>query len=247
MEDDTQATSPETVEDAGAETQEEAQEEQVEEAVVESQAPSADDIISRAGEQAFQRMASWQGRRDKDLLDNVGHIIDSKFQQSQAAPKEDTTIYDDPDGWINKKFQETMPHMVNQEIQRRTTQDQQYTSEVIQYAGRIMDADPLFQDKALGNEVINEVQKTFGKVNKGLNPDVSAQLLVSNAYTNVMRKKNVKANPLAGNGGAKGVGGVTAPVGTSPKAKPVKLTAEAQKLATRWGYSDEDLGKVFGE
>ena len=208
-------------------------------------APTADDIIAQAGEAAFQRMASWQGRRDKDLLDNVGQIIDSKMTQSQPAPE--TTMYDDPDGWVEKKFQEKIPQMMDQEIYRRTTQDQQYTSEVIRYAGSLMDKDPMFADKDLGNEVISEVQKNFGSLNKGLTPDVSAQLLVSNAFSNVMRRRNVKGSPLAGNTGAGNVGGITPPAGTPPKAKPVKLTDEAQKLADRWGYSEEDLGKVFGE
>lgn len=207
---------------------------------------TADDIISKAGEQAFQRMASWQGRRDKDLLDSVGQMIDSKMTSSQSTD-EPITMLDDPDTWVEGKFKEAIPRMMDAELQRRGSQQQQYTSEIIQHAGRLMDADPLFSDKDLGNEVIAEVQKIFGTVNQNVSPDIGAQLLVSNAYSNVMRKRNVKSNPLAGNTGAAGVGGVTAPVTNKPNVKPVKLTALAQKLAERGGYTDEDLARVFGE
>ena len=203
-----------------------------------------DEIIQKASERTFQQMASWQGRRDKDLLESVGSLIDSKIPK---APAEPVDIDADPEKWIEQQFQERLPSLMDQETQKRTRNDQAYSTDIVRHIGTLMDSNPTFEDKELGEAVIAEIPKTFNDMNKSLPPDVNARLLVSDALASVYRKLNAPKNPLAGNTGAGGVGGVKAPVGTSPKTKPVKLTAEAQKLATRWGYSDEDLGKVFGE
>jgi hypothetical protein len=198
-------------------------------------------------------MASWQGRRDKDLFDSLGNLIDSRLRAVQplplpSVPSDPATILENPDAWAEAKLREAFPRILDQEVQRRTQQDTQHASEVVRHTGMLMDSDPLFQDKELGGEVIGEIQKNFNTV-RGLNPDVAAQLLISNAVAAVYRKKTItKTNPLAGNRPATGpIGTVKAPVALVAKPKPIKLSDAAMELKKRWNYTDEDLAKVFGD
>uniref|UniRef100_A0A6M3LM82 Uncharacterized protein n=1 Tax=viral metagenome TaxID=1070528 RepID=A0A6M3LM82_9ZZZZ len=214
--------------------------------------PTQEEIMRQAEERAFQRMASWQGRRDKDLFDSLGNLIDSRLRSNQpppvpSPPSDPATILENPDAWAEAKLREAFPRILDQEVQRRTQQDTQHTSEVVRQAGAIMDSDPLFQDKELGSEVIAEIQKNFNTV-RGLQPNVAAQLLVSNAVSAAFRKRTLtKTNPLAGNRPVTGpMGTVKPPVAPVAKPKPVKLSEEAAALAKRWNYSAEDISKVFG-
>lgn len=214
-----------------------------------------DEIIQRAEERAFQRMASWQGRRDKDLFDSLGNLIDSRLRTQQPPPpppaSDPATILENPDAWAEGKLREALPRILDQEVQRRTEQEQRHAGEVIRHAGAMMDGDPLFQGaegQKLGNEVIGEMQKNFGSV-RGLNPQVAAQLLVSNAVASIVRKKaGLQTNPLAGNKPTTGpIGTVKPPPAPAVKPKPVKLSSEAAALAKRWNYNEEDIARVFGE
>ena len=45
-----------------------------------------DQIMEQAAERAFQKLASWDGRRQKDLLDNVGNIVESRLRARDTAP-----------------------------------------------------------------------------------------------------------------------------------------------------------------
>lgn len=215
--------------------------------------PTAAELMQLAEERAFQRMASWSGRRDKELLDAVGNMINQRLPQvvqRSIDPSDAATVFDNPDAWIAKKIQEMTPQVLNQEINRATAAERNYTSALIQHAGQIMDGDPLFNDKTFGQEVIQEIQREFGNVNKGLPPDINARLLVSNAVTNIYRRKaGEKTNALAGNTGVKsGVGGVKPGATALPnRGKAIKLSPDAQKLAQRWGYKEEDLQRVFKE
>lgn len=215
--------------------------------------PTTADLMQQAEERAFQRMASWSGRRDKELLDAVGNMINQRIPQQQQTqqpfqPSDPASILENPDAWVAQRIQQLAPQVLNQEISRVTAAERNYQSALIQSTGQIMDSDPLFNDKAFGQEVIQEIQREFGNINKGLPPDINARLLVSNAVTNIYRRKaGEKTNALAGNTGVKGgVGGITAGASQPPsKSKPIKLSPDAQRLAQRWGYKEEDLQRVF--
>jgi hypothetical protein len=208
-------------------------------------------IMAQAEERAFQRMASWSGRRDKELLDTIGGLIDQKFQRTQqieAEPTEPASILDDPDGWAERKIRQLAPKVMYEEQTRISTADKNYTSALIQNAGRMMDNDPLFADKEFGGQVIEEIQAQFNNINKQLPPDVNAQLLINSAVANIYRKKGVKTNALSGNTGVKtGVGGISSSGKTPAPAKAPKLSPDAQRLAQRWNYKAEDLERVFAE
>lgn len=214
-------------------------------------------IAEQAAEKAFQRIASWQGRRDKELFDNLGNIIDTKFRtiqpQSPAplpnTPTDPVTLLENPDAWADAKLRAAVPRIFNEVIQQKTEQEQRYASDLIRHTGTIMDTDPLFSDKAFGEEVIKEIQGTIGGIDKSIHPSIAAKLLVNSAVTNVYRKKALsKVNPLAGNKPVAGPNGtVKPPAPAAAKPKPVKLSDEAKKLKERWGYSDEDLAKIFPE
>lgn len=210
---------------------------------------SQDEIIRQAEERAFQRMASWQGRRDKDLFDNLGNLIDSKIKQAtpqqQPTPVDPATFLENPEAYLQK----AVPKILQAEVSKVTQAEQTFNTELIRNAASRMDSDPLFADKELGNAVVQEIQKNFNSISRRLPPDVAAQLLVSDAVANVMRQRAAtKTNPLAGNRpSGMPIGTIKAPPAPTPKVKPVKLSESAAALAKRWNYSTEDIAKVFGE
>ncbi len=207
------------------------------------------EIMEQASERAFQKMASWQGRRDKDLFDNLGNLIDTRLRtQTPQTPPPSTdpaTMLENPDAWART----VVPKILDEVVQTRTRVDQEFNAELIRQAAQQMDNDPLYQDKALGNAVVGAIQKNFNSVNRQIHPTLSAQMMVNSALANVMRQRaQTKTNPLAGNKPATGpMGTVKPPPHTPPKAKPVKLSEEAAALVKRWNYSAEDIARVFGE
>lgn len=212
--------------------------------------PTTDEIVRMAEERAFQRMASWQGRRDKDLFDNLGNLIDSRLRTAVPPPQpppstDPATVLENPDGWLRTQ----VPRLLDEVVNQRNQAEQQFNTELIRQAASAMDNDPLFTDKTLGNAVVEEIQRNFTSVNRNVPPAVAAQLLVNASLANVVRKQaQTRTNPLAGNKPASGpMGTVKPPSVPAQKAKPVKLTAEASALAKRWNYSDEDVARVFGE
>jgi len=214
-----------------------------------------DEIIRQAEERAFQRTASWMGRRDKDLIDNISTIIDARLRSAippQAPPpaisSDPAAILENPDAWAEAKIRSAIPAVLDQEIQRRTQMDQTYTADVIRHAGRMMEADPMFDDKNFGTEVVAEAQKQFASLDKRIPPELGAELLIHKAIASVNRKKMLeKKNPLAGNQPGRAPGNITPPVATPPKVKPPKLSETASQLAKRWGYNAEALAKLFPE
>jgi hypothetical protein len=253
---DTQAAPPvDTVGDAGADqaTDKGADQatDQVDTQSTQPQSPTPDEIIRQAEERAFQRTASWLGRRDKDLIDNIGNLIEQRLKTAVPAPQttektDINSLLENPDAWAESKLRTVVPQIFDQELQRRTKAEQQYTTELIKNAGSIMDSDPLFNDKEFGKQVIEEVQKGFGSLDKRLPPDVNAQLVINNAITSVYRKQALtKKNALAGNQPGKTVGTITPPATQKTTVKAPKLSDTAQSLAKRWGYSNEDLAKLF--
>jgi hypothetical protein len=212
--------------------------------------PTPAELMQQAEERAFQRMASWTGQRDKDLLNTIGGMIDQKFSQTKRIEQEPpnvSSILDDPEAWLDQRIREKAPRVMLEEVERATTAERNYNSSIIQVAGQMMDNDPLFKDRDFGAEVIKEIQQQFGGLNKQLHPNVNAQLLINSAVVNVYRKRaGQNTNALSGNTGVKsGVGGVKPGNVVPLKSKPVKLSPDAEKLARRWGYKEDDLARVF--
>lgn len=202
-------------------------------------------------ERMFQRVASWQGRRDKALLDSISQIVAARPNpQAQTPPQpaaiDATTLLEKPEAVLNQFLETQAPKVFEKVFHQRTQAEQQFTGDVVRNAAALMDTDPLFTDLAFGNEVVAEIQRNFGNMRRDVSPEVAAQLLVNSAVTNVYRKTKSPANGLSENRPAVGpLGGVKPPPFTPPKAPPVKLSSEAKKLAERFGYKDEDLAKVF--
>jgi hypothetical protein len=154
-------------------------------------------------------------------------------------------MLENPDGWART----VVPRILDEEISRRSKADQNFNTELIREAATIMDGDPLFKDKNLGDAVVAEIQQNFNNVNRQLHPSVAAQLLVQGGLANVVRRvAATKTNAFADHKPVAGpMGTVTPPPPKPAKAKPVKLSESAAALAKRWNYSAEDIAKVFGE
>ena len=215
--------------------------------------PTSEDIIKQAEERAFQRTASWIGRRDKDLIDNIVARLRPPPPPPAPPPPRDPSasmdaLVENPDGWVEEKIRASLPHIIDQDNQRRQQAEQIYTAEIIRHAGGMMEADPQFEDKEFGKEVIAEVKAGYATLDKRIPPQFGAEMLLNRAIVNVHRKRTLeKKNPLAGNTPGKVVSGVKPPPAANPKVKVPPLSEGAQKLAKRWGYKEEDLAKVFGE
>jgi len=200
---------------------------------------SSDEIIDKA----FQKTASWLGRRDQDLLQNIGDMIEQKTAKVNSEPisASPETMLDDPDQWFQSKYSQ---------MQKRETEDQiEYNKTMFRSMGSIMDADPLFADKELGTEVMKEVEKLAPQVDRRLPADAAGNMIVKEALVNVYKKRTEKKiNPLDKNKPIKEpIGGITPPVHVPPKGKAPKISPMASEMAKRWGYKEDDLKRVFGE
>jgi hypothetical protein len=198
-------------------------------------------------ERAFQRTASWMGRRDNQLLNRISRVIDQKLAQQPPAraeaPSDPASMLDDPDGWARR----VVPKIFDEEIHRRTQTEQRANAEIIRVAGSIMDSDPMFADKKFGAEVIKEIQGNFGKINKNLDPSIAAEMLVDRAVKNVYRRTlTAKASPLAGNVGKTGPTGTISPPATpAPKKEAVKLDPLAKKIAAWFGNTEDEVREML--
>lgn len=191
-------------------------------------------------EKSNQMMQSWLGRRDADLLQRIGQQIDQKIgaiQPSGDPIDYGQKILDDPKGVINEVLTD------------RERVGMAFNQQVINTAAQIMDNDVLFKDAELGKEVVEDIRVNFGQVNRNLPPQYAADLLVKTAVANVYRKREgTKTNPLAGNTPATGpLGTVTPPNAATTKVKIPKISSMAKELATKFGYKEKDLARVFGE
>ena len=201
--------------------------------------PSSDEIV----EKAFQKTASWLGRRDKELLDNVGNLIEQKMGQIGPEPisASPDAMLENPDQWIKTKFQQ----MRQEETQEQAT----YNNTMFKSAGHLMDTDPLFTDKELGTAVLEEVKKLSPQIDRRLPADAAGNMLVKDALANVYRNRaSKKINPLDKNQpGNAPLGTITPPAPTPIKGKAPKLSPMAAEMAKKWGYKEDDIKRVFGE
>ena len=200
---------------------------------------SSEEII----EKSFQKTASWLGRRDQDLLQNVGNLIDQKIGKivPEPTPSSPENVFDAPDQWFETKYE--------QRKQRETQEQVEYNNTMFKTAGNLMDTDPLFADKELGAAVLEEVKKIAPTIDRRIPADAAGNLMVKDALVNVYRKRaEKKINPLDKNTPTKTpIGTVTPPTPQPLKGKAPKLSPLASEMAKKWGYKEDDLKKVFGE
>lgn len=204
-------------------------------------------------ERAFQRVASWMGRRERELQDNVlrnvTHVLDSRLSQftpqvqPPAAPAIDPASFLDDPAQALRAF---VPRILDEEISKRTTAETQYTSEIVKNSASIMDNSPLFADRELGQEVINEILASLPKMDRSIPPSAAARILVNESYANVVSKRMTKGNPFAGRQPVKGHGTITQPPAKAqPKAPGVKLDPVAARVAKWFGNTDEEVNSML--
>lgn len=203
-------------------------------------------------ERAFQRAASWLGRREAEntekILRRVAEIVEPIKRTNQPAQPQTPTIdtaqfLENPEAAL----EHLVPKLLDREVSRRTQAENAFSQDVIRHAANLMGNDPLFSDQALGNEVVQEITKNFAGVDRSLRPETAARLLVADSYRSVAsRRAATKTNPLAGNKPQKGIGTITSPAPTKETPKPVKMDAETKRIAEMFGNTDEEIRKYLG-
>ena len=208
-------------------------------AAEEAKAKAEEEII----EKAFQKTASWMGRRDSELLNKVSEIVNEKVTAAKETPvataeSEAEKLFENPRQWLNQELNEREQKVTN------------YTSAVVKTAGKMMDADPLMADKEFGKEVVMEIQQNIGNLDGRVPPQIAAKVLVSDGIANVYRRRaNKETNPLKGNTPATdALGNVSGAAAAGKTSVTVpKISDRAKEYADKWGYKEEDLVRVFGE
>ena len=189
---------------------------------------------------------SWLGRRDKETLNHIGQVINERLSQAQNQPTPEemsTRLLDDPRAIIRSE----MEAYENE----RTTKQITHLNTAMETVGNLMESDPLYTDKELGNEVVAEIKSLVqaNKVDHKVAPAKAGKLVLADALSNVLRKRQgLKTNPLGANT-PKGAGSNLKPPSTPSRAKPKmpKLDDITQSMAQKWGYSEEDLAALYGE
>jgi hypothetical protein len=184
------------------------------------------------------------GRRDKALLDNVSNTINDRLSQRPQETSDEAST----------RLLENPREMIRQEIvaerSESTQQETAHLNEAMQTVGGMMESDSLYKDKDLGSEVVAEIKNMVqtGNVESGVPGAQAGKLMLADALSNVMRKRqSAKINPLENNKPGGGGDNLQAPAKATTKLKAPKLDPDTQKLADRFGYSPEQLVKVFGE
>jgi len=196
--------------------------------------------VAEAVSRGTNELKTWIGRRDKELFDRFGNLIEEKIPKQIQDPSElSDALLQDPVSTIRK--------IVNESQSEDSRRLQSHHSQTFEYLGSMMDSDPLYQDKELGNDLIEEVKKQFqsGKIDATLAPKSAASVLHADALANVLRARQGKV--ALKNKPAAAIGSLApgAPGGAS-KIKAPKLSPDVQKLADKWGYKPEDLARVYG-
>ena len=233
------AESVEPTEPTGEEAQVEVQEEAAPVYVTQEALESA-----LAGQTASTQ--SWLGRRDKETLGHIGTMMDERLkqQQEQASPDE-----------LSSKLLENPREFIREETRRFQTeefnQNTKHVNTTMETVGGLMESDPLYTDKDLGNEVVAEIKELVnsGKINTKVAPTEAGKLILGDALSNVFRKRQgAKTNPLSANAPGNTGSSLTAPAAAAKKkVSTPKLDEVTQRMADKWGYSEEDISKLYGE
>jgi len=186
---------------------------------------------------------SWLGRRDKETLSHIGNVINERLSQRQESPDEiSTRLLENPRDVIRSEFQAYQ----NEMTQKQTT----HQNTTLETVGELMESDPLYTDKNLGNEVVAEIKKMVlsGKIDSNLPPTQAGRVILGDALANVVRmRQNAKVNPLSSNTAQNTPSGLQPPASHTKKVKVPKLDDVTKTMAQKWGYSEEDLAKLYGE
>ena len=185
---------------------------------------------------------SWLGRRDKETLNHIGNVINERLATKETPDEISSRLLENPRDVIRAEMQA----FESERTQKQTT----HLNTAMDTVGMLMEAEPMFVDKELGNEVVSylgNMVKT-GKIDSSLSPEAAGKVALSDAIVAVFRERaGIKKNPLSGNSPANIGPGLKPSVKPTVKAKVPKLDEETAKFAKKWGYSDEDLVRVLGE
>lgn len=214
-----------------------------------------DQIIERAAEMSFQKMASWQGRRDKDFLTNISQMIESRVPQPQAQPAapsiDPATLLENPDAWL----EQAVPKVLSNYAKQEQAKVEAFNNEIVRHIGNQISTDPIFageeneSNKVARKAILDEVTSSIAKVDRSLPPNIAARVVYNEAVSGIYRKAvNTKVNPLAKNTPITGPQGtLTPPVHTSPKARPVVLDDVARAFKNAYKMTDEEVAEYLKE
>jgi len=215
-----------------------------------SSQPIQDDLVRTVTEAVTHNLQSFMGRRDKALADtitkNFDSIVEKKMKAyTHAEPKEPAEF-----DWQNP--QQAIRQVFTELKQEETQQERHFKENLLNGVGGYMDNNPLFQDKELGQAVLQTVLENVkaGNLRTDIAPDIAGQMLVQDATMSVIAAQKKNSNALSGRPLPNAPNGsVNAPAGGGPKQeiRMPKLSAEAQKLVDRFGYSAEEVTKILGD
>ncbi len=199
-------------------------------------------------ERVLQKIRSWQGRRDAELLQKIDQRL-SSLQQSTSTPTQPhvpeqptADFYQEPATWFKQ-----MREIEDREKAQKT---QAYNTTLVNSIQATLAQDTNLNDPAnesLKNEIWEEIRKS--QVDANMDPRFAGPLVVNAARAAVYaRRLSQPKNPLQGNQRLNvPVGGTTPSASVPPKSAPkVKLDEHAARLAQKFGMSDEDVAKVLG-
>jgi hypothetical protein len=206
---------------------------------------TADQMSEALGKQDAS-FRSWLGRRDKDTLSHIGTVIDERLTANQSQPSPEdmaSKMLDNP--------RETIRSEMDAYNTERTAKQTTHFNTTMETVGTLMESDPLYTDKDLGGEVVEELKRLAqtGKILTNVAAADAGKIMLGDALSNVIRtRQGVKTNPLGGNTPQNTPGSLSAPsTPAAPKVKVPKLDALTEKMAKKWNYKDEDLAQLYGE
>lgn len=218
-------------------TEDESQESEVPEYLTAAQ---AQELLDKQAA-SFQ---SWLGRRDKETFNHIGDMIEERIKNVQPKVSNDelsTRLLESPREFVRQEFEALQ--------NEQTTKQTRHLNTTMETVGELMESDPLYADKDLGNEVVEEIKKMVqtGKIDYNVKANVAGKIVLADALSNVFRRRqNKKVSPLEGNKPGNGASSLTPPEESQPKVKVPKLDDVTKRMADKWGYNDEDLARVFG-
>ena len=219
----------------------------VEEPILEE--PQLDEPEAQQPEESIEdiimhRFQSWQGRRDAELREEFQRqqqaLLERISQQQPAAAQERVPDpSEDADAWFEYKA-------------RKIEQSKQdFYTKARRTAAEIITSDPLTaQDPRIGEEIAAQILSGATPLDINLPPQVAAENAVIRAKSNVLTNRMLnRPNPLEKNSPSAVPKGGVRPPAARTKATPKigKVSDLTMQKAKQWGYSPEDLARVFGK
>jgi len=242
---DTQGTPPE---DSGQEPGAEPTEPQEPTEPTEGTEPAEpQDVDEALVDRIVQKVKSYQGRKLTEMEQrlqqhNMGLLQQMQQNlQQQSKPKETPPDpSEDATAWYR--------YMRKQE----TVEQQQKFGTIGTIAQGLIQRDPLVQQyPQLGEMIAQDILQNRGSIDLEMTPTASARQAVLAAKDRILTGQALqKQNPLSKNQPANvPLGNVAGPgnTKTGKKVKLPKLDPLTKKMAKKWGYSDEDLARVYSD